>query len=112
MLNRLLISFLVCCSGVVHSNTPIGERSVSKLMFHDSGNLYVYFTGTPSHGEPCEHKEIYVLPHDNHFFSEIYSGLLAAMHARTPVSGYVDGCVDIWGKTKTKITRIDLVPSQ
>jgi len=109
MFKYLLMVALVMSTGEVFANTPIGQRTVSKLMFHDSGNLYVFFNGTTSHGEACDDKSIYVLPNGHKHFSEIYSGLLAAMHAKTPVNGYVNGCFDVWGKTKPKITRIDLL---
>ncbi len=109
MFKCCLMFFLVFFSGVTFANTPIGQLTVSKLMFHDSGNLYVFFNGTTTHGETCDDKSIYVLPNAHKHFSEIYSGLLAAMHAKAAVNGYVNGCVDVWGKTKPKITRIDLL---
>lgn len=109
MLKFLLLICLFYTSAAL-CNSSIGERKVVKMIFHDSGNLYVYFSGVPSHSENCDSKAEYILPKEHQFFSQIYSGLLAAMHSESPVNGYVNGCIDVWSKSKTKITRIDLLP--
>jgi hypothetical protein len=109
MFKYFFIILLMVISEATFANTPIGQRTVSKLMFHDSGNLYVFFSGSTTHGEACDDKSIYILPNSHKHFSEIYSGLLAAMYSKAKVNGYVNGCIDVWGKTKPKITRIDLL---
>ena len=101
----VIFGLLIACSSL--ANSSFGTREVTKLVFHDSGNLYVYFSGAYSHGENCISKSTYVLPHANPFFKEIYSGLLAAMHAKTKVSGWVNGCVVVWSSSSARITRVD-----
>lgn len=103
-----MIFFSVC----TNANSSFGTKKVERLVFHDSGNLYVYFFGEPSHKETCDSVITFVLPKNNPFFKEIYSGLLAAMHSGASVSGWVNGCQEIWGSTKTKITRVDFYPNQ
>jgi len=109
LLMVLLVVLLVVSSGTTFANSAIGKRTVSMLIVRDSGNLYVYFNGATTHTEACGSQSTYILPKDDKHFSEIYSGLLAALHAKTPVNGYVNGCVNVSGKTKTKITRIDFL---
>ena len=112
MKNKLLIYFLVSFISVhCYANSAIGTKKVSKMIFHDSGNLYIYFEGDTSHSEACDDNTTYVLPKDNIHFSYIYSGLLAAMHSGASVNGYVNGCITIWSSTKPKITRVDLYPN-
>ncbi len=111
-MNKLIISALVVIIFSPHAiaNSNFGSKNVTQLIFHDSGNLYVYFSGNTIHTESCDSKTTYVLPRDNVFFKEMYSGLLAAMHSGTKVNGWVNGCVNVWGKTKPRITRLDFKP--
>ncbi|WP_276755508.1 hypothetical protein [Pseudoalteromonas marina] len=109
-MSKIILLICLFFTSAAFSNSPIGERKVVKLIFHDSGNLYVYFSGVPTHSENCNSKSEYILPKEHQFFSQIYSGLLAAMYSKSPVNGYVNGCINVWSNTKTKITRIDLMP--
>lgn len=107
----ILFTCLLLFSFSSFSNSQIGEKTVSKIIFHDSGNLYVYFSGSLEHTEQCDHNHTYVLDSSHKHFNHMFSGLLAALHAKSPVNGWVNGCINIWGKTKPKITRLDFMPN-
>jgi len=113
MVKTTLLMIVLLLSMVIPSqaNCSFGTREVTSLVFHDSGNLYVGFSGQYSHRENCQSKSTYVLPKKLPFFKEIYAGLLAAMHAKSKVCGWVNGCVTVWNNTKVKLTRIDFKPN-
>lgn len=112
-MNRFIVFFLLCLiSSVTSANSSFGSKHVTKIVVHDSGNIYVYFSGDTIHSEICDSKSTYVLPKENIFFKEMYSGLLASMHSGAKVNGWVNGCYNVWGSTKTKITRLDFTPRQ
>lgn len=104
----ILLSFI---SLGVSANSSFGSKNITQIIVHDSGNIYVYFSGETIHSEDCDSKTTYVLPKENILFKEMYSGLLASMHSRAKVNGYVNGCYNVWGKTKVKITRLDFTPN-
>ncbi|WP_305840222.1 hypothetical protein [Photobacterium leiognathi] len=90
----------------VLANSSFGTKNVTKIVIHDSGNVYVYLSGDTLHQELCNNNALYVLPKENLLFKEMYSGLLAAMHSGAKVSGWVNGCYNVWGSTYPKITRL------
>ena len=93
------------------ANSSFGSKNVTRIIIHDSGNVYVYFSGDTLHKEKCDKESTYVLPKDHAFFKEMYSGLLASMHSRAKVYGWVNGCIDVWGSTRPRITRLDFTPN-
>ena len=107
----LLFLFLSLFSLGAFANSTIGDKNVTKIIMHDSHHVYVYFSGKTQHAEDCDYKNIYLLPKEHPLFKEMYSGLLAAMHSGAKVNGYVNGCYNVWGKTHTRITRLDFTPN-
>ncbi|BDU39762.1 hypothetical protein [Vibrio nigripulchritudo] len=107
---KILLLLSLFSFGVL-ANSNFGNKNVTKIIIHDSGNVYVYFSGDTIHTEQCDEKITYVLPKENILFKEMYSGLLASMHSGAKVSGWVNGCYNVWGKTKPKITRLDFTPN-
>ncbi|MEZ8880916.1 MULTISPECIES: hypothetical protein [Vibrio] len=110
-MSRSIVLFFICLISLSASaNSNFGTKNITKIIAHDSGNIFVYFSGETTHSENCDSKSTYVLPKENIFFKEMYSGLLASMHSGAKVSGWVNGCYNVWGNTKTKITRLDFIP--
>ncbi|SPY46094.1 hypothetical protein [Photobacterium damselae] len=103
--------FIALYSFSVSANSDFGTKNVTKIVIHDSGNVLVYFSEDTIHKESCDNNGIYVLPKENLLFKEMYSGLLASMHSGAKVSGWVNGCYNIWGSTMPKITRLDFTPN-
>ena len=104
-------SKLALVASVPLQGSQFGEKRVQAITFHDSGKLIINFGDDINHSESCDRKTSYILPASHPYFNQIYSGLLAAMHSKAPVNGWVNGCVDIWGKGYVKIIRVDFLPN-
>ena len=100
--------FFILFSIDASANSSFGAKTIKRIYFHDSGQLRIEFNEPATHTEPCSIKHIYTIDENYKFFQEMYSGLLAAMHSKSTVSGWVNGCVN---DAVTNITRLDLFPN-
>lgn len=77
-----------------------GRRFIASLSVHDSGHVIVEYTEPGAAVDACanpQFKSNVLLHKDNPRFKEMYALLLAAFHTKSPVNGWVNGCVDLWG---------------
>jgi|GEM_PF-904266 len=108
----ITIFTLLALSLPAHANSSFGTHTVKRIIIHDSGNIIIGFSGSDVHSESCTEKSSYMLVNDHPHFDQMYAGLLAALHSGATVKGWVNGCVAWWGRTSTKITRLDFHSAQ
>lgn len=95
----------VALSGGVHANSPNGTQDVVSVGIHDSGHALITLAGS-SHTEGCSTpnlKNIVLIPNTNPNFKAMYATALLALATGRPISGWVNGCTDVWGNGGTLI---------
>lgn len=98
--------FGIALSGGVHANSPNGTQDVVAVGIHDSGHALITLAGS-SHTEGCSTlahlKNIVLIPNTNPNFKAMYATALLALATGRPISGWVNGCTDVWGNGGTLI---------
>ena len=108
----LLAALAIAASGA-HANSSNGTNYIETITLHDSGHVLIRLSGS-SNTEGCATsglQNIIVLHKDYFHYKQMYAMALEAMALGKPISGWVNGCVDIWGSGTlmlVKATTLDL----
>lgn len=88
----ICLTMIATISAASAGNAWFQPATVTRIVLHDFGKVHIYLQGGIKTTEPCSSKTMMVLDPDYMHFREMYSALLAALHAKTQVSGWVNGC--------------------
>lgn len=92
-MKKYVVAILLLCPMVASANGPFSSSTVKGITMHDFGNqILVQFPAPLTHTEPCADKGTLVVEKTHPFFKEMFSALLSAFHAGTPIVGWVNGC--------------------
>lgn len=98
--------FSITLAGAVHANSSNGTNDVVSVGIHDSGHAMITLAGS-SHTEGCSTlahlKNVVLIPNTNPNFKAMYATALLALSTGRPISGWVNGCTDVWGNGGTLI---------
>ncbi|GAA78328.1 hypothetical protein WNY97_06515 [Pseudoalteromonas fuliginea] len=108
MPKHFIATLLIVLSFNLNANNSFEEGKVTKIILHDWGRVLVYLDKGITTKEDCERKIFLVLNKNNQHFQEMYSSLLAAYHASSKVSGWVNTCDP--KHNSPVLTRLDLLP--
>ena len=104
----VFIIFFLIISNYSYANNSFYQSKVNKVILHDFGVVLIELEGVVQTEEACSNKSALVLQRTNQHFSEMFASLLAAYHADTKISGWVNGCDE--KHNKPILTRLDLMP--
>ena len=92
-------------AGVVHANSGNGTNDVVSVGIHDSGHAVITLASS-SNTEGCSTpslKNFVLIPKTNPNFKAMYATALLALSTGRPITGWVNGCTDVWGDGGTVI---------
>lgn len=108
MPKHFIATLLIVLSFNLNANNSFEEGKVTKIILHDWGRVLIYLDKDIITKEDCERKSALILNKNNQHFQEMYSSLLAAYHAGSKVSGWVNTCNP--KHSSPVLTRLDLLP--
>lgn len=88
-------------------NSSNGTNAIVSLGIHDSGNAIVELA-TSANTEGCSTpslKNLILIQKTNPNFKEMYATAIFAMATGRPITGWVNGCTDVWGGGGTVIVN-------
>ncbi len=98
------MSVLVCAHA--SANSPFSTSTISGIVVHDGGNeIFIELSSTVTNSENCSINNQLALKKTHPFFKEMFSALLSAFHAGTPIQGWVNTCHQF---NMPVLTRLDL----
>jgi hypothetical protein len=96
----------ITLAGAVHANSSNGTNDVVSVGIHDSGHAMITLASS-SNAEGCSMranlKNVVLIPNTNPNFKAMYATALLALSTGRPISGWVNGCTDVWGNGGTLI---------
>jgi hypothetical protein len=88
-----------------HANSSNGTNEVVSVGIHDSGHAVITLASS-SNTEGCSTPSLskaILIPKTNPNFKAMYATALLALSTGRPISGWVNGCTDVWGNGGTVI---------
>lgn len=101
----LLTQLLASASALANSGN--GLQEVVAVGIHDSGHATVTLSGADN-TEQCAtpgHANLVLIHKDHPHFKLFYATAMTALVTGKKASGWVNGCVDVWGTGTLKIPR-------
>lgn len=97
--------FGITLAGVVHANSSNGTNDVVSVGIHDSGHAMITLASS-SNVEGCSRSDlrnVVLIPKTNPNFKAMYATTLLALSTGRPLTGWVNGCTDVWGDGGTVV---------
>jgi len=97
--------FGITLAGVVHANSSNGTNDLVSVGIHDSGHAMITLaSGSNTEGCSSPHlRNMVLIPKTNPNFKAMYATALLALSTGRPITGWVNGCTDVWGDGGTVI---------
>lgn len=95
----------IALAGGAHANSSNGTNDVVDVGIHDSGHAIITLASS-SNVEGCSTpalKNFVLIPKTNPNFNAMYATALLALSTGRPLTGWVNGCTDVWGGGGTVI---------
>lgn len=100
--------FGIALAGAVHANSSNGTNDVVSVGIHDSGHAMITLASS-SNVEGCSSpslRNVVLVPKTNPNFKAMYATALLALSTGRPITGWVNGCTDVWGDGGTVIATV------
>jgi hypothetical protein len=86
----------------------IGSHGVKRITVHDSGHLLIALSSS-SNSETCVSsgaERDLLVRRDHPQFKYFYATAALALASARPVSGWVEGCTEVWGPGSTRVATL------